>query len=222
MADHIVKILLTEYVTPDVKRFVVEKPAGYTFTPGQATDVSINMEGLKEHKRPFTFTSLNDWSYLEFTIKIYREHKGVTKELELMQAGEELIIGEPYGAISYKGPGVFLAGGAGVTPFIAIFRQLFSDNNIAGNMLIFSTQTSKDVIYGNELVAMLGENFYHVLTRENVIGFHDKRIDEGYLKETIRNFSREFYVCGPPDFVTDINNFLTGLGADSERIVFEK
>lgn len=219
--DHIVKILLTEYVTPDVKRFVVEKPEGYSFIPGQATDVAINMEGLKEHKRPFTFTSLNDWSYLEFTIKIYREHKGVTKELELMKVGEELIIGEPYGAIRYKGPGVFLAGGAGVTPFIAIFRQLFTDNNIAGNMLIFSTQTSKDVIYGNELVAMLGDNFYNVLTRENVIGFYDKRIDEEYLKETIRNFSQEFYVCGPPDFVTDVTRFLTSLGAGSENIVFD-
>jgi len=222
MAEHIVKILLTEYVTPDVKRFVVEKPEGYAFIPGQATDVSINMEGLKEHKRPFTFTSLNDWSYLEFTIKMYREHKGVTRELEQLQVGDELIIREPWGAIAYRGPGVFLAGGAGITPFIAILRQLFTDNNIAGNMLIFSTQTSKDVIYGNELVAMLGGNFFNVLTRENVIGFYDKRIDENYLKETIRNFSQNFYVCGPPDFVTDLTKFLGGLGASSENIIFEK
>lgn len=40
---HTVKILMTEFVTHDVKRLIVERPAGYDFTPGQATEVSINL-----------------------------------------------------------------------------------------------------------------------------------------------------------------------------------
>jgi predicted ferric reductase len=39
-------------------------------------------------------------------------------------------------AIEYKGEGVFIAGGAGVTPFIAIFRKLRADDQIANNKLI--------------------------------------------------------------------------------------
>ena len=55
----IVRILNIQQVTHDVKCFRLEKPDGYHFSPGQATDVSINKSGLEEELRPFTFTSLN-------------------------------------------------------------------------------------------------------------------------------------------------------------------
>ncbi len=41
MEKHIVKVLKTEFVTHNVRRFTIEKPAGYKFISGQATDVSI-------------------------------------------------------------------------------------------------------------------------------------------------------------------------------------
>ncbi len=222
MAEHIVKILQTEYVTHDVKRIVVEKPTGYTFIPGQGTDVSVNKDGFRDQRDPFTFTSLNEWDHLEFTIKIYRERNAATKEIEKLKVGDELIIREPWGAIQYKGPGVFLAGGSGITPFMAILRQLAAMKQLEGNMLIFSVQTSEDVIYGQELVTMLGDKLLIVLTREGVIGFRDRRIDEGFLKAAVRNFSQNFYVCGPEEFVTDITGILATLGANSDNIVIEK
>ena len=43
--DHIVNILEINDVTHNVKSFKIEKPANYIFTPGQATDVSINKPG---------------------------------------------------------------------------------------------------------------------------------------------------------------------------------
>lgn len=45
---NIVKILSIQQVTPDVKCFRFEKPAGYQFLPGQATDVSINKPGMED------------------------------------------------------------------------------------------------------------------------------------------------------------------------------
>ena len=62
--------------------YFISKPEGYTFEPGQATEVAINKEGWKEEKRPFTFTSLPDEEDLQFTIKSYRDHDGVTNELD--------------------------------------------------------------------------------------------------------------------------------------------
>jgi ferredoxin-NADP reductase len=97
--------------------------------------VSINTPNLKT-KRPFTFTSLNDNDYLEFIIKIYDSNDGVTRELGKLKQGDELLIHDVWGAIEYKGEGVFIAGGAGVTPFIAILRQLQAENKIANNKLI--------------------------------------------------------------------------------------
>src|SRR6185436_10298150 len=105
MSKYIVKILEARFINHDVKRFTVEKPKGYSFIPGQATDVSINEPGWTDQLRPFTFTSLNGWPSLEFTIKIYNDHNGVTERLGKTNAGEELILHDVFGAIQYKEPG---------------------------------------------------------------------------------------------------------------------
>ncbi len=109
--EAIVKILSVRQVTHDVRSFHLAKPGGYVFEPGQATDVSINKDKWKGELRPFTFTGLAEWPWLELTTKIYPDRHGVTNELGKLQAGDELIIRDPWGAISYKGEGYFIAGG---------------------------------------------------------------------------------------------------------------
>ena len=76
-----VRIKAAEYVTHNVRRFDVEKPPGFSFEPGQATEVSIDRDGWRDEKRPFTFTALPEWDDLQFTIKIYPDHGGVTDQL---------------------------------------------------------------------------------------------------------------------------------------------
>src|SRR5438552_3015611 len=100
---HIVKIQEIKQVTHNVRCFRYDKPDGYTFVPGQATEVSINKPGWEKEKRPFTFTCLNEDPYLEFTIKRYADHDGVTNQLHQLSAGDELIIRDVWGAIEYKG-----------------------------------------------------------------------------------------------------------------------
>lgn len=223
MAEHIVKILEASYISHDVKRFIVEKPEGFSFIPGQATDVSINHPDWKDKLRPFTFTSLNEWPYLEFIIKIYDDHEGVTNQLGKTNSGAELILYDVYGSIVYKEPGIFIAGGAGITPFIAIFRALHKLKKLLpGNALIFSNKTAADIILGEELALMLGAAYINVFTREGVIGFRERRIDRDYLVETIHDFSRHFYVCGPEVFVKEIVDLLLRLGASADTVIIEK
>ena len=222
MEEHIIKIIDVSAVTHDVRRFTLEKPDGYTFTPGQATEVSVNTPELKDEKRPFTFTSLPDAPHLEFTIKIYGDHDGVTQALGKLRKGDELIIGDAWGAITYKGPGTFIAGGAGVTPFIAILRYLYKENRIANNQLFFSNKTAKDIILREEFEKMLQDRFINTLTREK----HDKylygRIDKAFIIQRITDFDQHFYVCGPDQFVKDIQNTLTAAGARPDTVVIEK
>lgn len=222
MEEHIVKILSVEWVTHNVRKFKVEKPEGYSFIPGQATEVSINKEPLKNERRPFTFTGLNEWKELEFTIKIYSDHNGVTNELGKLNQGDELLLHDVWGAINYKGPGIFIAGGAGITPFIAIFRQLQKEENLNGNKLFFSNKTEKDIILKDEFSKMLGNNVYNTLTREKNNKYDNRKIDENFLREKINNFEQNFYLCGPDKFVKDISESLNKLGAEPDSVVFEK
>jgi ferredoxin-NADP reductase len=222
MQQYIVKILEAGFITHDVKRFVVERPPGYDFTPGQATEVSVNIPGWKDQTRPFTFTGLREWNYLEFLIKIYPKHKGVTEQLAKANADSEIIIRDVFGTIQFKIPGVFIAAGAGITPFIAIFRDLYKKKKLNGNKLIYSNKTSADVILKKELVKMFDEDFTNVITRERVIGFVGKRIDRDFLIDRIKDFGQGFYVCGPDEFVTSITGHLKDLGASADSIIFEQ
>jgi hypothetical protein len=222
MEQHIVKILSVHPVTHDVRAYRIEKPSGYHFEPGQATDVSINKEGLQEEKRPFTFTSLNEYPYLEFTIKSYRDHPGVTNQLYQLKAEDELIIHDVWGAIQYRGEGCFIAGGAGITPFVAIFRQLYQDKAVGANKLLFSNKTTGDIIYHAEFDQILGKNAVYVLTSENNPAYRKGPIDKAFLQREIKDFTQPFYVCGPDKMVADLTKTLTELGAAPEAVVFEK
>ncbi|MCD7058691.1 FAD-binding oxidoreductase [Pelagibacterium xiamenense] len=210
-----------EPVTHNVRRFRLEKPEGFHFEPGQATDVAIDKDGWRENKHPFTFTSLNDWSELEFTTKIYPERNGVTDQLGKLQPGDHLLIEEPWGTIQYKGAGTFIAGGAGVTPFIAILRQLEKDGTLEGNTLLFSNRTEDDIILKNEFELMGGLRTIHTLTDEDKPGYEHGRIDRAMIEKHVRDFSQHFYVCGPDAMVDDIKAILADLGAKTESVVFE-
>ena len=222
MGQYLVKILDAEFINHDVKRFIVEKPPEYVFVPGQGTELAINLPEWKSQFRPFTFTNLNSQNYLEFMVRIYNDRKGVTKQLGKTNAGAELIIGEPFGAITYKGPGVFLAGGSGITPFISIFRHLYKENHLRGNRLIYSNRTVEDVILFQELQKMLKTDLIPFFSHENKIGFGFNRIDRNYLIAAIKDFSQFFYLCGPEEFVKDISKILLDLGANLESLVVEE
>ena len=64
---------------------------------------------------------------------------------------------EPFGTISYQGPGVFIAGGAGITPFLAMLRDLARRGELDRQTLIFSNKAPRDVICEKELRHLLGE-----------------------------------------------------------------
>jgi ferredoxin-NADP reductase len=216
-------ILMTEFVTHDVKRFIVKKPENFSFTPGQGVELVIDKEKWREEKgRPFTPTSLVSDRVLEFTIKKYPEHKAVTDRLHSMKAGENLLISDPFGTISYKGPGVFIAAGAGITPFLSIFRQLVLERTIAEQTLIFSNKTPADVICEKELRYYLDRRCHLICTRESGPGYEEGHIDRSYLEKTLTDTEQYAYVCGPDKFVEDINIIVKDMGFSSESLVYEQ
>jgi ferredoxin-NADP reductase len=221
--EYPIKVLSITQVTHNVRCIRLQKPENYVFVPGQATDVSVNKPAWKDEKRPFTFTCLNTDPYLEFTIKSYNDHEGVTKQIGLLEAGDELIIDDPWGTIEYKGEGYFIAGGAGITPFMAILRQLYKDNLLGNNKLFFSNQTAADIIYEEELKEKLGDNAIFVLTKpEGESAGRKNYIDEQFLKTHVDRFDSHFYICGPDPMIQGITTILTQNGADPQAVVFEK
>jgi propane monooxygenase reductase subunit len=220
-----VRILNIQQVTHDVRTYTLERPAGYRFEPGQATELSLDEEGFRDKKHPFTFTSLPDANFLEFTIKSYFNtgKDGMTERLFSYQTGQQLILRESWGTITYKGPGTFIAGGAGVTPFIAILRHLAVNGQLAGHRLIGSHRTVRDIILRDEFEGMDGlETLWTVTSDPDVAGVLHERIDADFLKRHIADFSQHFYLCGPDEMVKALRATLEGLGASADAVTWEK
>lgn len=214
--NHEVRILNKANLNHNVIRFELEKPDQYTFKAGQAIELTLD-DGKTKGPAPFTFTSLNSTPYLELMIKIYSEHKGLTAALSKEQPGSKVTITDPWDSFINKGPGVFIAGGAGITPFIAILRQLKVNNNIGTSSLFFFNKTTDDIFLETELHSLLGNRYVNVITRRDGNAKH-KGPDEAFFRKHISNLAQPFYVCGPPGFMEALQDTLAKLGTKDEMV----
>lgn len=211
-----------EPLTPSVRRLRFNKPEGFSFEPGQATDLALTRDGWRNEVRPFTFTSLPSDPHLEFTIKSYPSHDGVTKQIPHLELGESVTIGSPWGAIADKGPGVFIAGGAGLTPFIPILRKRASEDRLDGCMLILADGSYDDLILRDEWQAMSGLRTEFVVEEGPKHGSRSGEIDEALLSDIGLSSDQRVYLCGPPPMEKAVAKSLKKLGVAESQIVQEQ
>jgi len=220
------KLKSIEPVTHDTFHLTFDKPDNLDYAPGQAVDMTLCKEGLKDEERPFTFAGIPEAGEVEFVIKTYPEHEGVTKEIAKLKAGDEVEISEPWGAFHDAGAGTFIAGGAGITPFIAILRKRLEDlGTLEGCKLIFSNAREKDIILREEFEAMKGLKTIFTVTEETPDSdeVKQKMIDEGFLAEHVNaSADAPFYICGPDKMVEDVKADLIALGAQEDDILTEE
>lgn len=221
MEHEVLTIENIEKVTHNVLRFTLSKSDSIHFVPGQAAEIAIDKEGWDSKGNPFTFTSLPNDDHFEFTIKIYPNHEGVTNELSKLKVGDHLIIKDVFGAIHYKGKGTFIAGGAGVTPYISIIRDLKSQDKLSGNRLIFANTAQDDIINKEEFESVLGNDFLNILSNDETAPYAHGYIDSEYLKKNIESMDGYFYVCGPRPMMKAVVEALKRLGVKKEMIVKE-
>ncbi|MEF8792537.1 FAD-binding oxidoreductase [Thiohalorhabdus sp.] len=220
--DYRATLLMTEFVTHDVCRYIVERPPGFDFEPGQAVMMALDRPGWAEVRRSFTPTSLPRDRVLEFTIKTYPAHQGLTRELAGTEPGAEVLLSRPFGTLTYRGPGTFIAGGAGITPFLAMLRDLARRDRLTGHRLIYANRKAADIITAQELRHNLGEGCHFLCSKAGgALCDQTGLVDRDYLARMIGTTDQAFYVCGPPGFVDAVNEALGELGAGAEQVLFE-
>lgn len=114
-----VKILKKNWLTTNVLCLTLEKPPFYSYRIGQAVEVTLDLPQFYGDRAPFTLTSLNSDEYLELIIKVYPDHNGITLAISNLREGDKLIIGDPWDSYRNLGPGIFIAGGTGITSFVS-------------------------------------------------------------------------------------------------------
>ncbi|MBP0483605.1 FAD-binding oxidoreductase [Sagittula salina] len=210
-------------VTHDCHHLVFDRPEGFSFAAGQAVDLALDRDGWRQETRPFTFVSLPEEETLQFVIKSYPEHDGVTERIGKLTPGDTVLAEDPWGAISDKGDGIFVAGGAGVTPFIAILRKKLQENGaLDGNTLVFSNRTEAEIILKDEFDAMPGLSVVYTVTDEPDSDYARGQVDASFLRDLLDVAEDVVYVCGPDGMVETLPRELVALGVPQKRIITEK
>ena len=212
--------------------FVFEKPAGFSFQPGQYggfTLIAPKETDAGGITRRFSFLSTPEDSYLSFATRILPSaYKRVLNALPL---GSEMKLAGPTGNFILHEdahiPAVLFAGGIGITPFYSMIRHAAHCAISQKLILFYGNQTIQDTAFLKELMQLEQDHphFKCIVTLdradENWTG------EKGYITHTmIKKYIPDlsipfYYVCGAPVMVTALQELLVEMGIDENKIKVE-
>lgn len=148
----------------------------------------------------------------------------MTEQISQLVPGDTLEMGKIWGAIKDEGPGIFIAGGAGITPFIPILRRRAKAKTLEGCTLVFAAKMERDLILRDEWDGMDTLDTRYVLSEEIVDKCDHGQIDLNILNTYVAGQgegSHPFYICGPDPMIDSVRENLLSLGVAKTRIVTE-
>lgn len=218
-----------------VKTLLLEPARPLGHQPGQHIDVRLTADDGYQAQRSYSISSAPEDKLLSLTVERVADGEVSPYLVDVLRVGDRLQLRGPIGGhfvwtSDTHQPLCLIAGGAGVTPLMAMLRHRDKGRRLAPALLIYSARSLADVIYRDELDAMArrDENLsvVYALTREQPKDWpgHRGRIDKTLLAMTCSPVSRmpAIYVCGPTSFVESVSGFLVELGFDALCIKTER
>ena len=221
--------------TPRVKSLLLHVPSWGGHRPGQHMDIRLTAEDGYQAQRSYSIASAPEDHLLSITVELVGNGEVSSYLVQDIQVGDRFELRGPIGGYfvwtaAMGGPLCLIAGGSGIAPLMAMLRHRQRLNAHASTLLIYSSRTSEDVIFRNELEAMALRDsdlrIIHALTRQqprNWVG-HRGRIDKTLLAEAgfSPTQSPQIFVCGSAPFVEDVSRFLVELGHQPKTIKTER
>ncbi len=207
-------------------RFTPESGEGMPSVAGQFAYLSVDLPGLRE-PHPFTIAGNRDGE-VEFDVKAVGDW---TQGLAAVTAGSEARLHGPFGAftmaeIGSVSPLLFLAGGIGITPLLAMVRELAATDSQRRVRLIWSVREEQDAFARDELDELAGRLPNLSITvwvshGPGGRGWLDAAA-LGTLLEGTDLARTEAFLCGPPPFMDAMARNLGGLGLPKAQVHRER
>lgn len=155
-----------------------------------------------------------------------------------LKAGDELEVMTPMGHFMHKAENtakksyVLFAAGSGITPVIAIAKNILQNEPNSEVSMIYGNKGFASIIFREELESLknLHMNRFrliHVLSRESLGNRLQKgRIDEEKVADICKAFFGNqsidgVFICGPESMVHAVKNGMLAFGVDEKNIHFE-
>lgn len=222
-------------VAADTLAFFFEKPADFTFVPGQF--ITIQLPGdpavLPERGRyDFSIASAPNEKELLFVTRMRDTH--FKRHLASLNAGNTVEIEGPFGHMILPDdaniPVVLLAGGIGIVPFRSMIVDALGNNAHRAISLICSNRTRVHATFFDELQQLSRRHanfrFIPVMTQEEAgsqawageKGYFTPQLLGRYLENTAKAM---YYIVGPVKMVISTKRMVRAMGVAEEQIQME-
>lgn len=234
-------LLITKKVeeSTDLTSFYLQREDGKALAPfmaGQYVSVKIETDGYT-HIRQYSLSSRSNES--EYRISIKREQRdsapdGVVSNAihENLSEGDKLFVSAPAGTFTYDATGdaplVLISAGSGITPLLAMLKELQAQNPERIVHFVHATKNSKTHAFKEEVEAIAASNSnVHSLTVYQAPLASDRFDAEGRIgAETLVLLSPSIaeaavFISGSSSFLSHINTVLSEYGINDDQIHFE-
>jgi ferredoxin-NADP reductase len=212
-------IITVKLVNPEVK----------PFRPGQFCTFRV-AEGIF---RSYSISSdYKNFSEYQFIISVAHEGIG-SNYFKQIAIGDEVDFLGPSGHFKIEAPVseniIFCATGTGIAPFIPMIEFLLDNNCSSKIALIHGMKTEANLSYYQSIHQDLKnrcENFINKIyvsqPLKNSNEFIKGRItDEIKAMDLSKHNKTQFYLCGHPDMVSEVSEFLITSGIKEENVISE-
>lgn len=205
-------------------------PKGFDFKPGQFVTVGIELGGKMEY-RAYSISSLPGQASLQLTIKRVDQGKVSNHIVDALQVGDMVSVLKPTGSFNSvdntpKRKVALISAGCGITPVMSMAKQWVTEQSDVEIDFVHMAKSPEQTIYYNEL-EKLDREFDQFQLKLLLKDRHDSahrqgRLDKAWLRELCDDIlDRTVYLCGPVQFMQDMENNLRELGFDMDNFYQE-
>ncbi len=236
MAIHETRLARREMVAEGTMAFYFSKPSGFRHRAGQSLLMAlINPLETDSEGDARTFTIASAPHEAELMIATRMRDTAFKRVLKTAPVGTTVRIDGPNGEMVLHDdsgrPAVFLAGGIGITPFLAMARHAANERLPHRFYLFYSNRRPEDAAFLAELqqLEQRNKNFRLVATMTEVSKSARKwdgetgLINAALLRRFVRDLTAPiYYVAGPPAMVDAMQDMLRGDGIADDAIRSEE
>jgi ferredoxin-NADP reductase len=212
---------------PGTGTFRFEKPAGYTFAPGQYALFTLATRDADQTK-PFTLDQSPADSFLEITTRL--SGSAFKDALEALHPGDVVSVSAPRGHMTLP-PGTskaaFLVGGVGITPARSIIRDAVQRGSGLEVALFYGNQDQNGIPFGEEFDGYAAAHPEILVVHVLAVALPGWAGETGFITaETVRRHidphdGWHWVVTGPPAMIDAMKRVLADLGIPEDRVSME-
>ena len=229
VSSHKGQISAIDHLSPTTTSFSMklEPEPPLTFLPGQYVNIVVPDTGGQ--KRSYSFSSSPHAPEVSFLIRNTPSGLVPTYMRERAQVGAPLEFTGPVGSFylrEVRRPLLFLAGGTGLAPFLAMLETVSHTGCKYPIHLIYGVTNDPDLVYVDRLeqVAHRLPNFtFACCVADEQSSYPNKGYVTRYIEpKHMHDGDVDVYLCGPPAMVDAVRNHMSEQGMTSTNFYFEK